>query len=493
MLGAHALRRGQSQDRGLEALAVAGVALTAYAATAWIGVSGLLAPLGLVCALVLIGRPVACMSVFVSLVVLCEGPTFGLLRVGTHLYDELAGPFTLLDALFGVVLVSIALDVLRHGASTSAMRPLILPLGLVVLAMAAGAVTGHAGGQGVPGLLSGLHALAYLVAVPLAVAALRLDRRRLLMVLGAAAGLAVLKAVVGLVAVAGGRGLDIDGSTLTYYEPTANWLVLTVALAAVAAMVLRARPPRWLLLGAPLLAASLVLSYRRSFWIGAAVAIVLVILIGASPAGRRLVILAALPVIGGIVLLGSVAFQSQSRSTLVERVQTLTPSRLESQREDRYRIDERVNVMAEIRRRPLTGLGVSVPWSATARPLPTEHDSGRLYVHMAFLWWWLKLGVLGAIAYLTVLVTAGRLAWRTFRADSDARVRAVGLASLAALVALAVMETTASFTGVDLRFTILLGAQLGLLAVAADHARDAPPPTIGDQGLAPSARTTSRV
>jgi hypothetical protein len=38
---------------------------------------------------------------------------------------------------------------------------------------------------------------------------------------------------------------------------------------------------------------------------------------------------------------------------------------------------------------------------------------------------------------------------------------------LCALVGLAVMDTTASFTGVDQRFTVLLGVHLGLLSLVA--------------------------
>jgi hypothetical protein len=39
---------------------------------------------------------------------------------------------------------------------------------------------------------------------------------------------------------------------------------------------------------------------------------------------------------------------------------------------------------------------------------------------------------------------------------------------MCAIIALIVLDTTASFTGVDQRFTVLFGVQLGLLALLAN-------------------------
>jgi O-antigen ligase len=121
-------------------------------------------------------------------------------------------------------------------------------------------------------------------------------------------------------------------------------------------------------------------------------------------------------------------------------------------------------VIAEIRRSPVAGLGMAVPWNASAQPLGVEHDGGRLYVHFDLLWWWLKLGILGAVAYPLLLASAALMALRTWRQHQIPELRYFGLASLCAVVGLVAIETTASFTGVDPRFSLLFGAQLGLLA-----------------------------
>ncbi|HST41150.1 MAG TPA: O-antigen ligase family protein, partial [Conexibacter sp.] len=234
----------------------------------------------------------------------------------------------------------------------------------------------------------------------------------------------------------------------------------------------RARPPLWLLLGTPLLIASLVLSYRRSFWIAAVFALLLVLLLATTPNGRRMLVPASLLIAGAIWVLGSIGFQSQS-SPLGDRVASLAPSRLAANKSDRYRIDERANVLGEIRDHPISGLGLKVPWSAAVQPLPLEHENGRDYVHFAPLWFWLKLGILGLAAYFATIAGGVLLSWRVWREQPDPMLRAFGIASVCSLLGLVVMDTTASFTGVDARLNVLLGIQLGFLAVLAMGEREA--------------------
>ena len=307
--------------------------------------------------------------------------------------------------------------------------------------------------------------MAYLLFLPIAIANLELDRRQVIALLAALAGLAIFKAALGVIEVVGHHGQPVEGrATLSYYEPAANWLILVALLGALALVVARTRPPLWMLLGTPLLIASLLLSYRRSFWIAAILGVLLVILLGTSSAGRRMLVPVTLLLAVSVWLIGSVGFQS-SGSPIVRRFDSLSPAKLEANAQDRYRLDERANVLGAIGEHPITGLGVMVPWAATFRPLSVEHSEGRFYVHFAALWFWLKLGILGLFAYLTAIVGAALLAWQAWRRSREPALRAFGLASLCGVAGLAVMDTTASFTGVDARFTVLFAAQLGLLAL----------------------------
>jgi O-antigen ligase len=460
-------------------LSVALLAATLTAALALVGVhklgaAGILAPLALVAVGILLARPVLAVTLVVGLVILCEGPTFGILTFTSHLYTNVYKYLSVLDLLVAIAVVSVGFDVARHRRALWWPGPLRLPFAILALAMICGVVVGsaNASGAGLRYVIVSEHVLAYLLFLPIAVANLNLDRRAIRQMLLGLLAFAAIKSVLGLVEVIGHYGAAIEGtSTLTYYEPAANWLIMLALLGIAAfALLARSRPPVMVLLASPLLVACLLLSYRRSFWIAAVLALLLVLLLGISPGGRRLLLPAGLAVAAAIWLLGSIAFQAQL--PIVKRAESLTPAKLEANREDRYRLDERANVLGEIGEHPIAGLGMTIPWAADVQPLSVEHEEGRQYVHFAALWFWLKLGLLGLCAYVALLLGSMVLAWRVWRSGSELLVRAFGLASLAGVAGLAVMDTTASFTGVDARFTVLFAAQLGLLALLAQPEPD---------------------
>jgi len=462
-------RRPQALGAGEPANAalVSGCALLlALAATYKLGLGGLVVPLVLVLAAILVSRPLASLVFLVGLVVLCEGPSFGILNFSSNLYQTIYRNLTVVDGLVALVLFSITLDAIRHRRPMRLPRPLALPLAILALAMVGGVVTGHAAGATLRFAVMSEDTLAYLLLLPIAVANLDIDRRQVSMLLAGAMALAIIKAVLGLIEVAGGYGAAIEGSsTLTYYEPTANWLIMIAVLGIFAAALARVRPPLWMLLGSPLLIASLVLSYRRSFWIGTVLGLLLILLLGTSPAGRRLLVPAGLCVAAAIWLLGSINFQGGL--PLAKRAASLNPSSLQTNVEDRYRLDERANVLAEIRSHPIDGIGVTTPWAATVQTPSVEHLGGRLYVHFTALWFWLKMGILGLFAYVGIIAGSMILAWQAWRRSREPLLRAFALASLCGIAGLVAIETTASFTGVEARFTVLFAAQLGLLALIA--------------------------
>jgi O-antigen ligase len=428
-----------------------------------LGGIGLFIPLILVAAVLLLRRPVAAVATAVAMPILCEGPTFGI-PVMTRLYSTVYKQVTTLDVLVLLAGIAVGLDLIRRRRQPHLPAALAFPLGLVLLATLAGIAVTRAGGASLRDTLFGMHVLGYLLLLPAAIVNLDLDRDRLASLLKGLVGFALLKAVMGLVVMAGGGSVELDGGThLTYYEPTANWLVLVALLGTIAALVGGMARGRWMALVIPLLTASLLLSYRRSFWIAAVLGLLLVVLFGTSRRGWRVLVPSVLLIGVAVWAIGSIQFQAAT--PLATRVQSLSPTKLQQNAEDRYRIDERVNVIAEIKRHPFEGLGLQQGWRASARPLPVEHQDGRLYVHFALLWWWMKLGILGAAAFVATIGTALLLSWRTWRRNREPLVRAFGLASLCAIAGLMTIETTASFTGVDARFTVAFAAQLGLLAV----------------------------
>jgi O-antigen ligase len=458
----------------LGALAAGATGLVALAGTQKLGTAGLLAPLAVVFVAILLARPLLAVSLVVGLTIVCEGPGFGILTFGSELYSQTYKDLSLVDGLVAIAIASVALDAIRHRRPLRVPRPLMVPMVTLALAMVAGVVVGRAAGASLRFAVVSEHILGYLLFLPIAVANLPLDRRQLRTVLAGALALASVKAVLGLIEVAGHLGVSIEGvATLTYYEPTANWLIMIAILTIFAGVLARAKPPLWMLLASPLLLACLLLSYRRSFWIAAALALLLVLMLGTTPIGRRLLVPAALGVAAAIWLMGSVSLGTQL--PIVKRAASLNPSKLEASAGDRYRLDERANVLAEIRAHPVTGLGVTIPWAATAQTLSREGEGqGRQYVHFTALWFWLKLGVLGLCAYVGIMLGSMLLAFQAWRARTDPLLRAFGLASLCGMVGLLAIDTTASFTGVDGRFTVLFAAQVGLLALVATTAYSEP-------------------
>jgi O-antigen ligase len=477
----------------LAAVAALATLLLAFAGARKLGPLGVAAPLAVMMVIALLRKPVAMVALTVGLVVVCEGPSFGVLHFTSDLYGDIYRKLTAVDALVALSVVSVSVDLMIHRRPLRCPRALAYADMLLVLAMIAGVVTAHATGLGIRTLVLGENVLAYLVALPLAVVNLDIDRRGATRLLAGLGALAVVKAVLGLIEIAGHQGTPIEGkSTLTYYEPTANWLIMIALLCILAALLARVRPPRWLSLSAPLLFASLLLSYRRSFWVAAVLGLVLVALLGTSSAGRRMLVPVSLLIVLAIWVLGSINFQG-SQSPIVRRVASLSPSKLETNLEDRYRLDERTNVFETIREHPITGLGMLVPWGPKFAPLSVEHPEARLYVHFAALWYWLKLGILGLCAYMALLVAAALCAWQVWRHSPEPLLRAFGLASLCGFAGLVAIETTATFTGADPRFTVLLAAQIGLLALLAQTAGDAPAQTTDAVVVAHAPRPISRV
>lgn len=460
--------RQRFRGRAAESLLWAGAATVATLAIAVfserrIGGVGLAVPLLLVIGVLLLRQPLAAIATAVGLAIICEGPTFGI-PVMTRLYEPVFKQLTALDLLVAVAVAAVALDIMRARRQLLLPPALCFPLLLVALAMATGLAVSTADGGGVGDTVFSLHVLAYLLVLPLAIVNLQVSREQLALLLKGAVALALLKAAMGLLVLASGGSVELDGGThLTYYEPTANWLTLLALLGVLASVVGGMPRERWMAVAVPLLTASIVLSYRRSFWIAGVLGLLLVLLLGTTARGRRVLVPATALVAIAIWVVGSIQFQAQT--PLATRVQSLSPTRLETNAEDRYRLDERVNVVAEIKRHPVSGIGFQQGWHATERPLPVEHLDGRFYVHFAVLWWWMKLGILGAAAFIALILSGLLLSWRTWRHNEEPLYRCFGLASLCGLFGLIAVETTASFTGVDGRFTVVLAAQLGLLTV----------------------------
>jgi hypothetical protein len=436
------------------------------------GPKGALAPVVAMLCLVLLRFPGFTFGLLLVATVLAEVEAHGLLPSGARFYDTAASSLTPPDLLLLLGLGGVVLRSATESERPRLPEPLTIPLLLLALATLAGAVTAMAAKAGVsPGDLfhRGMH-LMYLVLVPLLAVNVLRDTRALKMFAVIAAALAAFKGVSGLYISLAGLGETVNEETISFLSPLPNLMMLVLVLGVAAALVRRVKIPIWILAGAPVAMLSLVLSLRRSFWIAAAFTLVTVVIIASRRRGRAVLAIGGVALaltLVAVVTIGS--SDDPSGSPLAQRAQTISPGGLGTNRGDRYRMDERANVIENIESQPLTGIGLGVPWKVH-QPLAEAHD--RRYAHVAGLWFWLALGPLGVIAYLAVFGAGLGTARGIWRRHPDEIVQVCAIAAFGVLLGLVIVELTATFTGIEPAVSLVLGAALGWLAAAW---RDLPP------------------
>lgn len=443
---------------------VAGGAIACATALALVKFGSLVALLPLIAlvGLLLLTRPALLLGIFLSATAFCEIDRSGFLSFRTFFYNGKPSPS---DVLFFAVVLAVAADLARRRRAPRLPQPLTLPLGLVGLALVGGLLTGYVGGGDTFAMINSLRSLGMLVILPIVVVNVLEEPTDVWYFAAGAAGLCAEKGLEGVIAWFLGAGRQLGSTTLTFYSPAPNFLLLTFLLAVLGAIATRVRLPVWIYVAAPICLTAFILSFRRNFWIAGVVGVLLLLLVGSGFRGRRILVVALAVSVLAIRVALAVTSVPDLQSSVIERVTSLTPTRVEAQKYDRYRLDEARNVFAEIKSEPITGLGLGVPWDARY-PLPVELAGGRQYTHVTVLWWWLKLGILGLIAYVALMSVAISTAFSIARAHPNPRIRAACLGLFASLIGLVVAETTGSFTGVSRPLSILLAAMLGWLAAA---------------------------
>ncbi len=431
--------------------------------------AAILAPAALVVLTVVVLRPeFLLLAIFCSTILLELGKSGPgqLESLGSFYYHKVGKGLTVMNVFFVILVLAMVVAVYRRRGRFLLAGPLTVALLLLSAATITGAVTAHFAGIASKDIFEPIVTLVPLIVLPVVVLNIAQGRDLVKTMLPLIAVLAGVKALVGLWLALSGRGSLVEGHSATYIEPTANWLNLLVLLVLIAAALRRVRLPLWVWALAPLAVIELAFSYRRGFWLGALVGIVLVVLLASSSHGRRVVIPTVVLVAAvGWLLLSSLGSGSGGSSPVLKRFESLQPGKLTLNVQDRYRLDERRNVIANLKEHPVTGLGIAVPWVAPY-PLSVQHPGDRTYTHMVVLWYWLNLGLLGIIAYVALMASAIGAAFLVWRRHASELVRCAALGLMATLCGSIVLETTGSFTGVDVRFTIVLGVILGLLVSA---------------------------
>jgi O-Antigen ligase len=441
----------------------------------FVGRFGLLAPVAivlLITGIVLIDKPKVLLAGFVALCILAQYRSKGL--VGhTGLFYERKGPITPQEAYFGLVVASVALQCWRRRLFRMP-DPYTGGLLLLVAAIAAGVIVGHENGVGFKTVFEVVRLLMYIVVTPFLVVNVIDSERDLRRALGFGAALVLVLAVFGLLGVASGQGANqVDGAQATFYVAAPVWLMMLFVLGRLAAALMRVKLPRWVAWGWPLPFLALALSFERGFWLGAVAGLAVVVATATGTVGRRLIV-PTVVLVGVIVwVLVTAGVGAGLHGPVVDRAQSLHPEKVLSSDQDRYRLGERANVLANLREHPVDGIGIGVPWTAR-HGLTLDEPGARTYVHTAFLWWWLKMGLLGALAYVILTATTLVASFRLRKTARDPYMRALSAGLVGATIGIAVTELTATHLGSDPAFAVVLPAVWGLVAVARRQVAEAP-------------------
>lgn len=471
-----ALAGADPQVGSLVGLLAAGTALLTLGASLVVGAMGLVLPLAVAGLLACVRWPAIPVGVLVLLgVVFDQVVGAGKGPLAEQLYAGVGG-FSPYELLVYLAVACVTLDCVRRRRLPPLPWEIGAALLLLAVAFVTGSVVGYFAGAGVMAQIDGWrNVLPMIVAAPLVAAVLPAHRVRA--VLLAAAVLTIVKAVTAIVLTAANGG-GIDG--IVFYEVTANWLFLLYLLVAIAAWVKGASLPWWVWAAVPLVTVAFVVGLKRSLWLGGVVGLAMVLVLGLSRLGRRLAAPAVVLAVALVWILLSSGVNVSLQGPVGERVNSLNPSALQSNAQDRYRLDERANVWAELKRQPLTGLGQGVEWRAV-HPLGIEHEDARNYVHNAVMWFWMKYSLLGALGYLALMLGATIVGLRVSRGHPVPQVAAFGLGAAAAIVSLVVAEVAGTWTGADSRFTLILGAIIGVVGVMdRERARLRGPMAAGD-------------
>ncbi len=447
-------------------LAALGASLAFLAALQRLGPAAIVLLAVGVVGLLLLAHPAWALGALVGAVILLEADPTSPIPFGSSLYDFVPGPkITGVDALLALATAAVVLDVVRRRRAQP-VGPVGIALLVLCCAVVTGAVAGLSAGASTVEVQEGVRAVFPLLVIPVLTVQVVDTLAKLRTGLGLLSAAALLKVTLGLLLyVTGASATGPDPFPATYLESTPNILTMLFLLAWVAATLARVPLATWVRWTVPLAAACLLLSFRRSFWIATVASALLVLLMGTGRTGRRL-LAPGLVILVAAGYLVSTTTTAQVNGPVGERIQQLSPTQIRSNKADRYRLGERRSVWADVREQPVSGLGLGVGWRQRY-PLSEQHPGGRQYVHFAVLWWWMKLGILGPVGYLGMLLTTAAVGVGVWRRSTDPLVAAVALSTATGLVGFALAELTATFTGAEVRASVLMGLVVGLMASAA--------------------------
>jgi O-antigen ligase len=362
----------------------------------------------------------------------------------------------LLAATIGCWLAARSVDPVRYPLPSRATTFLIL--GFLLLAIAS-IFTAKA--MGTPRKLSLLELrplLAYLLVFPLVSGAR--DWRRLragvLLLLGAgvvSAGISIVEYGLGF-----GSTATFSGGALRV-EPATFLLPLIVSVWAITYL---AYAPTRRLRSATLCVAAVAIcglffTFSRGAWLALiAGGFTVLALLRPRRRGRalgRVVLMVALAA-SSVALFNSISARQVPDPFLAGFDRLSSIGQYQTDVSSRYRVVEWSTAIGEIQRHPLTGIGLGTSITFMNPMFSSQSDTygfafSTYYIHNSYLWFALKLGIVGAGLFFALIARACWMALVGYRRARDSREEIVLLACLGSLVAVLVLSIAGPHLNVD--------------------------------------------
>jgi O-antigen ligase len=217
---------------------------------------------------------------------------------------------------------------------------------------------------------------------------------------------------------------------------------------------------------------ALFVTFQRGAWVAAVTAVV--VTIAALPPrlrSRLLKVVAAAVAIIAIVALGAAARSDRSGTSPVEagleRIKSI--EFFQGDPSAQHRTAEWSRAGQAIREHPAFGIGLGsgiVFYSPLFREETDTIGNGfrTYYIHNSYIWFALKLGIAGAVAFFALVFGSTYAGWRAFKRSIDPRAKPLLLGSVVGLVALLVLSVTGPHLNFD-RSTTYAATLVGLVQV----------------------------
>jgi len=271
------------------------------------------------------------------------------------------------------------------------------------------------------------------------------------------------------------RGVVFGGVTRVVPPGRSIVLVAFVTTTAILAIESPARRRNGELLRWCLLGAALVITFLRSYWVAAAIAILILAFLERGRPLRRLMKLSLLLVTAlGIIL---VALRLQDRRMngnlmegLMDRLSTLGSSSTVGESSVQFRLIENEYAIRQFARQPLLGVGMGAeyrPWDSRIDWLEygKQGFDGRAFLHNGHLWILVESGLIAYLSLVWLSVAILVRGFRLRRAVGPLRLQAVVLGfTLSYLGVLVLAFVNSAF--VDWFWTPLIGILMGVNELA---------------------------